>query len=193
MKVRIVEEVVRGGRPDDSRLPEKRSDGIPVFGEEGVATVPDQCRILPVRDKVQAEETLEFQAGPVEERIPDEGGKDAAPGIEFLPRGRVPRNQAFIEPHKAHRPVLVRIRADPEGTDVRILPVPAEIPDREMVVEIDDRTRFGGAGVEFPRELAFKQKRFSDKRHGQRFEEEERVRSRSRTAPAMQTAPARKL
>ena len=104
-----------------------------------------------------AQRTLQFQVGPVVERIAERFGDGFRPLLELFPIGGVAGAEAFLDACGPHRPPLVMVAGEPDLREVGEAAVGGDLGRRQVAMIIDDRQMPGVAVIQRDRPIAFQQ------------------------------------
>ena len=108
-------------------------------GELGVAFVEDLARSGGAEQFLDAERRLQFEVGPVIERIPHSVRNSLCPFLEFLPVGGVLARAVFlVDAVGPHRAPFVMVAAEPDFGDGTELVVIGHHLRNQVAVIVDD-------------------------------------------------------
>ena len=130
--------------------------------EQGIGLLPDGGRGLLVEQGVDAEVALQFQVGPVVERIAQRVRDRPGEGEEFLVGIGIAGAERFRGPVAAHRAPLVVIALQPDLVEVGELPVRRDVGRRQVIVVVEDGLRRREVVVEAPGRLGLEQEMIVD-------------------------------
>ena len=91
-----------------------------------------------IEEFVNAEIALQFEMGPMVERIAEAMGDGGSPGKEFVVGGGVTSAKGFGDTVGAHGTPLVVIAFEPDLEEVAELAIGGDVRGREMGMEIED-------------------------------------------------------
>ena len=164
----IVHGVVGGADDLDVHLFQEALGGESGCGELGVGLLPDAEGIRAAEQLGDAEVALQFEVGPVVERVPQRVRNGLGPGEEFLLRGGVAGDEFLGHAVAAHGAPFVMIALEPDLKEVLELAVLRDVARGNMAVVVEDGFRRGVFVIQPAGRLVAEQKIFMNKGHNRR-------------------------
>ena len=161
----VVGRVVRGAEGGDAEFFQDAVRREPGRAQALVGMFPDAGGGGLVEGFVDAEVALQFQVGPVVERIAQREGHGGRPSTEFLLGIGVARDEAFVDAVGPHGAPFVVVALQPDFVQVAELPVARDVAGREVAMVVEDRLRRGEGMVETARGGGVKQEIVVDEVH----------------------------
>ena len=139
VEFQAIERIVGRADQHDFHLPHDAATRHVVSGEQRVALLPDSPRGVRIEQPVaDPKRPLQFQVGPVVQRIAERLGHDLGPFFELFPVVGVARAIAFRHAGRAHCPPFVVIAIKPDLAEIGKAMVLGNLPRRQVAVVVDD-------------------------------------------------------
>ena len=137
--------------------------GKRVFGQPRVGLAIDALGRLGAQQAVaDAQRPLQFQMGPVIERVAERLGNRLRPFLELLPIRRVAGAVAFVDAGRPHGTPLIVIAVEPGLRDVLEIAVLGDLLRRQVAMVVDDRQIAGVLVIELDRLIGLQQEILGD-------------------------------